>query len=110
MRSTPAARIASSTTEVATVFCSRSIVGWSNPWRTSAFAAKWNTVSQPVERPPETVAVEHVALDEPRRPRASESATNSRRPRGEVVEIDDLDAVGAQAVGERAADEARLRR
>ena len=51
--STPAARIASSTLEVAIVFCSRSRAGWSSPRRTSAFAARWKTVSQPSSDAPE---------------------------------------------------------
>ena len=40
MRLTPAERIASSTAKVAIVFSSRSTLGWSNPWRTSALAAR----------------------------------------------------------------------
>jgi len=41
MRETPAARMASSTLNVAMVFCSRSFRGCSVPKRTSALAAKW---------------------------------------------------------------------
>ncbi len=47
MRRTPAARIASSTLNVAIVFCSTSFSGWCVPNRTSAFAARWNTTSAP---------------------------------------------------------------
>ena len=80
MRSTPAARIASSTVDVAIVFCSRSARGCSSPWRTSAFAARWNTVSHPSSAPLEQLAVEHVALARARRPVARSSAGDELAP------------------------------
>src|SRR5665213_587112 len=43
----PLPRIASSTLNVAIVFCSRSLRGCSRPKRTSALAERWKTMSQP---------------------------------------------------------------
>ena len=88
------------------MFCSRSRRGWSSPWRTSAFAARWKTVSQPSSERREQLLVEHVALARARRPAGRSALGDELAPaRGKVVVDDDLDAVGAQPVRERAADE-----
>src|ERR1700761_1755649 len=77
---TPSARIASSTFEVAIVFCSRSRRGCSSPWRTSAFACRWKTQSHP-----ETASrIRSASSTSPSNSfvpgRSSSPATNSRRP------------------------------
>ena len=89
IRRTPERRIASSTVNVAIVFCRRSRSGCSRPCRTSAFAARWKTMSQPAiacssrsasSTSPSTTLPPGASLDASRRSDAARSRS-CRRPR-----------------------------
>ena len=100
---TPLARMASSTLKVAIVFCSRSLRGCSRPKRTSAFAARWNTISEP--RLGSFDGIEEVAFDEAE-VRMLFGARNSRARR-EIVITGDRMALLEEPVDQVTADEAR---
>ena len=106
MRVTPSARMASSSSEVATAFCSRSRRGCSKPWRTSALACRWKTTSQPSRASRSQAAVEHVARDHLALRVGAHAGDVLAPPGGEVVVDHHGDAVGEQAVGQVGADEA----
>ena len=59
-----------------------------------------------LERRSQQRRVEHVALDSVTPGAAVSASMNSPPPGAEVVDDDDLDAIGTQAVGEVRADEA----
>ena len=94
MRRTPLARIASSTLNVAMVFCSRSLRGWSVPKRTSALAARWKTKSQPAIARVSASVSSSVALDEAESRAFGAPARGTRLAGREVVEADDLETHG----------------
>ena len=103
----PLARMASSTLKVAMVFCSRSLRGCSRPKRTSALAARWNTMSQPAIAGSQCGQIEHVAFDqlEMRMPQClgDEFALAG----GKIVVADNGKSGRKQPVDEVAADKAR---
>ena len=103
----PLARIASSTWNVATVFCCKSLPGCSRPKRTSALAAKWNTNSHP--------AIAAVSAGRSRLSPAHEPETGLLRARRREIASWPVEKssqpttswpVAQEAVGEAAADEA----
>ena len=105
MRSMPCARMASSTSEVPSVFCSRSRRGCSSPRRTSALACRWNTVSEPTMASRRRSRVGDVARDHRPERMTLHAVDELLASGGEVVVHDDLDPVGQKPIGEVRADE-----